>query len=396
MRFAAAQVGTFSVKLIALALCVTAVLIASLGWHMWRSYQDFNDAQATSLRAQELSGVITYIDEVLTMSARMATATGDLAWEQRYREFEPRLLDAIREAERLAPSSFASEAAARTDAANANLVAMEDEAFDLVAAGDQEAAAAILLSTEYDEQKAAYAAANAIVSAAIKESATDAQDSAERALIVASLTVGAPVLVAVWVPTLMALYRHARGRREAELALAAALEDERARARTDPLTGVLNHGAIVEELKVMVTTGPPREAFSVAMVDVDGLKSINDTFGHPAGDAVLVAVARALSAGGAKVGRYGGDEFIVLLPGADRTAAERYRDQARGRLLREVALAAGSPEALGKAAVSFGFAIFPDDTTNPSQLITMSDRAMYASREARRAGALSPGQAQAA
>ena len=92
----------------------------------------------------------------------------------------------------------------------------------------------------------------------------------------------------------------------------------REQARRDPLTGVLNHGAIVAELRSLISSGGDGTSHTVAMVDVDGLKATNDTYGHQVGDAVLVAVAGALSRDGALVGRYGGDEFVALLRGADR------------------------------------------------------------------------------
>ncbi|HYM16676.1 MAG TPA: PAS domain S-box protein, partial [Dehalococcoidia bacterium] len=111
-----------------------------------------------------------------------------------------------------------------------------------------------------------------------------------------------------------------------------ALEAERERARRDPLTGALNHAAIAEVLRDVVSR-PEAGSVAVAMVDVDGLKAANDTYGHPVGDAVLLEVARALAASGAVVGRYGGDEFVAVLPGADRAAAEAYRAAALETLL---------------------------------------------------------------
>ena len=109
------------------------------------------------LRLLELRGIIVHLDEVLTMSARMAAATGDLRWEERYRQFEPELDAAIEEAVTLAPEAQSAEAAATTDAANSELVAMENRAFDLVRRGRTDEARAILFSDEYETQKQVYA-----------------------------------------------------------------------------------------------------------------------------------------------------------------------------------------------------------------------------------------------
>src|SRR2546423_14317044 len=90
------------------------------------------------------------------------------------------------------------------------------------------------------------------------------------------------------------------------------------RALHDPLTGLGNRALLAERLGEALD-GP----FALMMLDLDGFKDINDTLGHPAGDELLVEVARRLRAvapDGAVV-RLGGDEFAILVPGADRGAA---------------------------------------------------------------------------
>ncbi len=85
-------------------LAVTTVLsCAALAWFVWHSFNDYHDAKATierDFRVVELHGTIKHLDEVLTMSARMAAATADLSWESRYLAFEPRLDAAIKDEER--------------------------------------------------------------------------------------------------------------------------------------------------------------------------------------------------------------------------------------------------------------------------------------------------------
>jgi PAS domain S-box-containing protein len=91
------------------------------------------------------------------MSARMAAATGDLRWEERYHHFEPQLDAAIKETIKIGAGSFNIKAATKTDEANIKLVEMENRAFGLVRAGRKEAAQTVLFSPEYETQKQIYA-----------------------------------------------------------------------------------------------------------------------------------------------------------------------------------------------------------------------------------------------
>jgi diguanylate cyclase (GGDEF)-like protein/PAS domain S-box-containing protein len=152
--------------------------------------------------------------------------------------------------------------------------------------------------------------------------------------------------------------------------------------RRDPLTGVLNHGAIVGEIRSLISSGEQAAPWALAMIDVDHLKVMNDTYGHQAGDAVLVAVAAALSRDGALVGRYGGDEFVAILPGADRAAAERYRDEATDALAGATVTDPQTGESVPVEA-SIGLAIYPEDATTLADLIKISDDAMYAVKRQR-------------
>ncbi len=149
-------------------------------------------------------------------------------------------------------------------------------------------------------------------------------------------------------------------------------------ATTDGLTGLKNHRHFREVLEgnfaLAVRRGLP---LSVILLDVDQFKSFNDTFGHPAGDEVLIGVARALD-GNARshdlVARYGGEEFILLLPATDSLAA-----QALGERLREAIMA--GPWTHRPITASFGIATTGQATLAPSQLVDEADRALYFSKQ---------------
>ncbi len=161
----------------------------------------------------------------------------------------------------------------------------------------------------------------------------------------------------------------------------------REQMRRDSLTGVLNHAAIVDELRGLISDGDGTPC-AVVMSDVDDLKAINDTFGHQVGDHVLVAVARALCRDGVSVGRYGGDEFVAILPGADRDTAERYRKETLDALAK-VAVRDSQSGAAVPVVVSMGLAAYPVEAGRIEELINLADSGMYGAKRQRPLGSAS-------
>jgi diguanylate cyclase (GGDEF)-like protein len=105
----------------------------------------------------------------------------------------------------------------------------------------------------------------------------------------------------------------------------AALSEAERRAQTDPLTGVLNRRSLIERLDAACTRAKARGLpIALLFIDLDHFKQINDTFGHPAGDACLRAIIDPIHAELRQsdvIGRYGGEEFVVILSSADAAAA---------------------------------------------------------------------------
>ncbi len=93
----------FPVRLLAGALVLTAAATIWLAWNVYDSNRFVEELKLRHIRCVQLQGVIIHLDGVLTMSARMVAATGDLNWETRYRHYEPELDAAIKEAIQLAP-----------------------------------------------------------------------------------------------------------------------------------------------------------------------------------------------------------------------------------------------------------------------------------------------------
>ena len=164
---------------------------------------------------------------------------------------------------------------------------------------------------------------------------------------------------------------------EAAVEAVAELHDQASR---DDLTGAANRRAFDQALSAQLDRcrreGLP---LSVALVDLDGFKRYNDTFGHLAGDDCLVGVARALQErsgrAGELVGRFGGDEFVVLWPGVDATTARHLADEAR-ESVRTLDLRRDD-EAFRVTVSVGGITVVPGADTTPVELIDAADRAMY-------------------
>jgi diguanylate cyclase (GGDEF)-like protein len=116
-------------------------------------------------------------------------------------------------------------------------------------------------------------------------------------------------------------------------------------ASTDPLTGLPNRRSVDEDLdRLLARSGRSGRPVSVAMLDIDHFKAYNDRYGHLGGDRLLKAAAAAWRVqlrGGDMVGRYGGEEFLVLLPGCALDAAHDAADRLRGALPDGVTCSAG-------------------------------------------------------
>ncbi|XEC94217.1 diguanylate cyclase [Paenibacillus tarimensis] len=148
-------------------------------------------------------------------------------------------------------------------------------------------------------------------------------------------------------------------------------------ARTDKLTGLANRASLEEWLTVSLTEAKP---FTILAVDVDHFKSVNDTFGHNTGDEVLAYVAQTLKSETGEHGicfRFGGEEFIVLLPGHSVDAGRLLAERIRRRLAGSIS-PTGAP-----VTVSIGLARYPEHGTEFHSVFERADQALY---EAKRSG----------
>lgn len=161
----------------------------------------------------------------------------------------------------------------------------------------------------------------------------------------------------------------------------AALSAERQRAEeqalrlavTDPLTDLANYRKLVDVLDAEIKrSGRTRRSFAILLLDLDGLKKINDQYGHVAGSRVLCRLADVLRIYCRSIdtaGRYGGDEFAIVIPEAGTHAAQ----QITRRICNRVANDSEQPP----FSVSVGSAVYPQDGETIEKLLSAADHSLY-------------------
>lgn len=188
-----------------------------------------------------VADIVRY-DEVLTMSAHLAAASGERRWIARYLEHEPKLTEAIERSMALAPNIYAENATAETNAANDALVAMETRSFELIDAGQPAAAYALLNSPEYVAQKRIYADGMGRAQAEVLNSMNRRVGEALGNLASMRTTafVGALLLIAGWFLVLGLVYRAAltQNRTERELVDARNRAEEASKAKASFLANM--------------------------------------------------------------------------------------------------------------------------------------------------------------
>jgi diguanylate cyclase (GGDEF)-like protein len=152
----------------------------------------------------------------------------------------------------------------------------------------------------------------------------------------------------------------------------------------DSLTGLLKHADIKEQVAIELERAlRSGNQASVVMLDIDHFKKVNDSYGHPAGDNVIRALANLLRQRLRRVdslGRYGGEEFLAVLPECPPDQAQRIIDEIRQRFADLRFIVEGTEFAV---TLSAGIAC-TDAESSASELLERADRALYAAKEAGR------------
>ncbi|OGN97970.1 MAG: hypothetical protein A2Z71_08170 [Chloroflexi bacterium RBG_13_50_21] len=153
-------------------------------------------------------------------------------------------------------------------------------------------------------------------------------------------------------------------------------------AQKDDLTGLLSRRKFLEEFSEVLEkakVNSQETPLSLSLLDIDHFYKINEQYGHVTGDRVLVTVAEAIKANSginSIIGRYGGDEFVILFPGEEREQAFLKMEQIRQELSRRE-LGGENEQTISGINISGGVASFPMDGRTENELIRKTDQALY-------------------
>jgi diguanylate cyclase (GGDEF)-like protein len=196
-----------------------------------------------------------------------------------------------------------------------------------------------------------------------------------------ALLSGEPLLYVVGIQAPMYLLAMAAAAFKLNKMMVATMRSEREndhRARHDALTGLTNRTGLIDAVETKLKMAPGHDgALALLFLDLDGFKTVNDTFGHAAGDQLLKNVGESLHRqlrAGDVAARIGGDEFVVLAEGMTRERAIALGEQLIAAVGRSYTIGDSTVAAIG---VSIGIAMAPEHGTCVEDLMAVADAALY-------------------
>ncbi len=352
----------------------TAALLTERLW----SAEELARAAARQAAAHEVAGRLRVTEQQLLQAAQTASLTGDRGWIDRYDRLVDQLGQTIEHASLLAPLEVAERYRSQTAAAAAEIARMRASALEALKSGAHESARALFDGERYGRNSRLLSDANEELTAA---SLAATQAEVARLERRSWLMSGGAALLALLAGAV--LWRrlsqgldHTRGTlRDAEVHI-------QRMASSDLLTGLDNRAGLHDAMHArMARALKGNESLAVLMVDLDRFKPVNDRNGHMVGDMVLKEVARRLKLCLAPEdlrARYGGDEFVVVVP--ERAPPFGSRATAE-RIVERLA----EPMQFGDLSVnigaSVGIATFPADAQTADELLRKADSALYRAKQ---------------
>ncbi len=363
------------VHLIGISIGLTALILVAVAISSWLSWRDYVRAVPMN-RELELARESLQGSSGIAELAKEAAEQGPLSSLEEYYSFSTEITESIHRISEISDEPAISSLLPDLKQRHEQIVSIGVRAIELALSGEEAEAVTLLQGQEYFTALGAYDRIESrVVDAIDTKIDTDIATLEMRALgNLAVIGTSFPILTVLWISALVRVRRISRRR----YALAAEL---RRMTHHDDLTGLLNRRGFMslaeQQYRIARRTGRP---LMIVFCDLDGLKPVNDRFGHEAGDEALKDTALILQRtfrDSDVVARLGGDEFVVLVLDADRRNEQVTLDR----------LDAALEEHNGKRQRPYGLSLSvgtatldPQSGISLDELLTQADNAMYASK----------------
>lgn len=359
---------------------VTFILLLVLLWNLVQTRQTLAHLEETHLRLEHAASELPLHIQGMQAAVRIATESGDLNWRRRHRKHKQDAESTLKQIARIQSTPAVTETTARLLARLEDADSFYKRIFERLVRGEKEDAKSILGSWPYIRNRNALREESEDISRLLREDVR--QRLARQQRLVAGTVVAVLLLSLVmllsWVLSLRSWNLNVRRRQEKEAEILHL-------SYHDELTGLPNRRRFFETGEAeMGRTQRYGRPLSVLIVDIDHFKWINDTFGHLAGDQVLISLAEALEPeirDGDLLARLGGEEFGVLLPETSLCPALHVAERLRGRA---ADLGAGYDGQAISITVSIGATTTEVGEAGLDTLLGAADDALYRAKDAGR------------
>ncbi len=293
-----------------LSVVISVFLIVLLAWHLIYSNNMVESFESQELAIQKVSGDLLRYTKSLEMAANMAAATGDLKWEIEYRDYRARLSDLFETIPELVATSEVQEEIDSIKIYRGELDEIESRVIELVARGEKREAADLLAGWIYTRNQLNIIISTERLAEGMNEHinqriATEKRMTTVLLWVLASCML---VLIVSWLVTINIWRANVKKKQEIDA-------EVKYLSFHDSLTGLYNRAYLKEKMKSV--DNAENLPISIIMLDFNDLKMVNDTYGHGVGDDMLVkgaALVKKTCREDDILARWGGDEFVILLP----------------------------------------------------------------------------------
>ncbi len=364
------------------SFAITALLLLLLLWNVVHTQQTLAQLEETQLSLERAAGELPFHIQGMQTSVRLAAESGDLNWRQQHQEHRQEARSTLTRIEQMTLNPAVAKVTERLKTRLEEAEAFHQRVFERLVQGEKEAAKSILGKWPYIRNRNAMREGSEAISNLLQEDvrgrlAEQRQLAGSTALAALLLSL---VMLLSWLLSLRNWNLNVRERREKEAEILYL-------SYHDELTGLPNRRYLIEagerEVAQARRYGHP---LAVLILDIDHFKWINDTYGHLAGDQVLIRLSEALNLelrAGDLLARMGGEEFTVLLPETSLPFALEVAE----RLRRSAAKTATEHEGQTiSITISIGVTCTEDGEAGLDTLLGTADDALYGAKESGRDG----------